>query len=310
MLLKKYKPTKIADFQFPPNLESTLNSFLSNNCIHLLIYGASVSGKTTLIHSLLNDYYEIPNYGSNVLYINNIQEQTVQADMKGFCQTKCTIPNKKKFIVIDDLDTIQEQHQQIFCNFIDKYKTKIHFICSCNNLQKVLDCIHSRLFVAHLPIINSFILRNILDKIVLNEQILMENDKVKEKVIKASNNSVNILINMLDKYRLYGLEITEDVVDKLCSNIPNYVFDEYTSFVKEKNINEAVRVIIRLFHQGYSVLDILDCYYVFIKETNELSDTQKYKFIPHICNYINHFYIMYDDCIELAFFTNKLIDNV
>ena len=49
-----------------------------------------------------------------------------------------TIKNKKKIVVLDDIDIINEQSQQVFRNCIDKFSHNVHFISSCSNTQKVI----------------------------------------------------------------------------------------------------------------------------------------------------------------------------
>ena len=54
-------------------------------------------------------------------------------------------------------------------------------------------------------------------------------------------------------------------------------------------------------------MDILDSYFVFIKNTAILTEEQKYNIIPFICKYITIFHNIHEDEIELALFTNNLI---
>ena len=61
-----------------------------------------------------------------------------------------------------------------------------------------------------------------------------------------------------------------------------------------------------IYDKGYSVMDILDNYFLFIKITDMLTETQKYNIIPIICKYISVFYNIHEDEIELALFTNNL----
>ena len=74
-----------------------------------------------------------------------------------------------------------------------------------------------------------------------------------------------------------------------------------------KQTNEAVSLMYSIYDQGYSVIDILDNYFTFIKQTHLLSEEQKYKIIPYICKYIEIFYNIHEDVIELALFTSNLV---
>jgi len=62
-----------------------------------------------------------------------------------------------------------------------------------------------------------------------------------------------------------------------------------------------------LFDKGYSVMDILDNYFLFVKMTPLLSEDEKYAVISVICKYIAAFHNIHEDEIELALFTNNVI---
>ena len=53
-------------------------------------------------------------------------------------------------------------------------------------------------------------------------------------------------------------------------------------------------------------MDILDNYFLFVKNTDIISEDEKYEVIPIICKYITVFHNIHEDEIELALFTNNL----
>jgi hypothetical protein len=61
-----------------------------------------------------------------------------------------------------------------------------------------------------------------------------------------------------------------------------------------------------IYNKGYSVMDILDSYFTFIKITTILDETIKYKVIKLILKYIALFHTLHENEIELALFTNEL----
>jgi hypothetical protein len=54
-------------------------------------------------------------------------------------------------------------------------------------------------------------------------------------------------------------------------------------------------------------MDILDNYFIYLKNTTLLTEEEKYAIIPYICKYITIFNNVHEDEIELAHFTNNLI---
>ena len=154
--LKKYKPMIFVDFFIEKLLIKLLKTLIKMDSLNILLIGNSGSGKTSILDATIREYYKlkkIPKH--NVLYINSLKEQGIQYyrnEVKTFCQTMCTIPNKKKIIVLDDVDTINEQSQQVFRNYIDKYSHNVNFIISCANLQKVIESLQSRTIIIKLKL--------------------------------------------------------------------------------------------------------------------------------------------------------------
>jgi DNA polymerase III gamma/tau subunit len=130
--------------------------------------------------------------------------------------------------------------------------------------------------------------------------------EAEEFVINLSNNTVKVLVNYMEKFKLYGSTITLSNAMSLCSNISFQIFESYTNHVKSGELNQAIRLIYDINDKGYSVMDILDNYFVFIKSTDILNEDEKYKIIPYICKYITVFHDVHEDEIELALFTNNI----
>ena len=65
-----------------------------------------------------------------------------------------------------------------------------------------------------------------------------------------------------------------------------------------------------MYDKGYSVMDILDNFFLFVKITNKLTETQKYAIVPIICKYIAIFNNIHEDEIELSLFTNNVVANI
>lgn len=312
LFVYKFQPIYFNDYEIQDEIIKTLKILITMENINLLIIGDMSSGKTSLLNTIIREYYvgtSPKEYEENVLYINSLKEQGInyyRTDVKTFCQTCSNIKNKKKFLVLDDIDLINEQSQQVFRNCIDKYSHNVHFISSCNNIQKVIESLQSRFTIIKIKSLNKANLLSLINKIKTIENIEIE-PEVEDFIINISNNNVKILINYMEKFKLYGNKITLPLAIQLCCNISFLIFEEYTKFVINKNIEKSVRIIYDIYDKGYSVMDILDNYFVFVKNTIILNEEQKYKILPYICKYITIFYNIHEDEIELALFTNNLI---
>jgi len=313
LFIHKYQPLYFNDFGVDNSVVNMLKTLILIDNLNVLIIGDMASGKTSLLNALIREYYvgyTPKDYEENVLYINSLKEQGInyyRTDVKTFCQTCSNIKNKKKIIILDDIDIINEQSQQVFRNCIDKYSHNVHFISSCSNIQKVIESIQSRFYIIKMKPLHKETLKEIIDTIKKNENIDIESD-AEDFVINISNNTVKILINYMEKFKLLGEKITLELAIKLCSNISFCTLEKYTNSIKENNLEHALMIIYDLYNIGYSVMDILDNYFIFIKHTLILNEDEKYKIIPYICKYISIFHNVHEDEIELALFTNNLIN--
>jgi DNA polymerase III delta prime subunit len=309
--LKKYQPKYYDEFQIEKDYKELLNLLINMDSLNILLIGNPGSGKTSLLEATVREYYNVSKLPiNNMLYINNLKDQGIQYyrnEVKTFCQTPSTINGKKKFIVLDDIDVINEQSQQVFRNCIDKYSHKVNFIASCSNTQKVIESIQSRSTIIKLKPLTKQFLKNIINNIKTNENIVIS-EKAENFILNICNNSVRLLINYLEKFKLLNTKITYEICRDVCTNISYYEFEKYTDlWYNKKDIKNSVKVIFSIFNKGYSVMDILDCYFLFIKTTENIPEEHKYKIIKLICKYISFFYTIHEDEIELVFFTKDLI---
>ena len=318
LLINKYTPLFFKDFEIDASLINLLNTFISINTLNILFIGDIGSGKTSLLSAAIREYYSY-NYTTpisnkliddNVLYINSLKDQGInyyRTDVKTFCQTCSSIKNKKKIVVLDDLDLINEQSQQVFRNCIDKFGHSVHFIASCSNIQKVIESIQSRFNIIKIKPLERVNLTKILRRITALENITINPD-AEDFILDLCNNTIKILINYIEKFKLLNEEITLSLATSICTNISFITFKNYTELLKSKQLMSAIKLLYSVHEKGYSVMDILDNYFLFIKTTNMISEDDKYKIIPYICKYITIFHNIHEDDIELALFTNNLIN--
>jgi len=308
----KYQPKKIDDFELNNQMKDLFKNLITMDNLSLMLIGNSGSGKSTLINVLINEYYkdiDENNKNNNIMTINTLKEQGIQYyrnEVKTFCQIPCSIKKKKKIIILDDIDLINEQSQQVFRNCMDKYMHNVHFLCSCGNTQKVIESIQSRIITIKILPFSKDNLQTIITKIKINENIKINKD-AEETLLTISNNSIRILINYMEKFKLIDEEITKEKVEKLCTNINFHDFTLYINFCKNNNLGNALKIIMNIYDSGFSVIDILDNLFVFIKQNNNLLENHKYELIKLLCKYITIFHNIHEDEIELCLLTNNIV---
>lgn len=230
--INKYKPYFLKDFYMKDELYNVITNFIQTDFIQVLFVGNTCSGKTSLINSIIREYYELSKTQNfpenNIMYVNNLKEQGIQFfrnEMKTFCQSHSIIRGKKKMVIIDDLDMINEQSQQVFRNYIDKYKNIIHFVFVCTNLQKVNESIQSRLHIIELPNPNKQQIEKIMNTIIKNENLEITSE-AKDYLLSICDYSIRLLINYLEKIFLLKMSVDLELCKMLCSTISHQKFDK------------------------------------------------------------------------------------
>jgi DNA polymerase III delta prime subunit len=312
--VNRYKPYYITDFFLDETHMNVLNALIEIDDLNILIVGSECSGKTSLTHAIIRNYYNMNKSATfpehNIMFINNLKEQGIQFfrnEMKSFCQSQSNIPGKKKLIVVDDIDSINEQSQQVFRNYIDKYGNNVQFISACTNIQKVNESLQSRLHILKINRLQKKHLVETMNKIIAIEKLQIDAES-KEFMLSICNDSIRVLINYLEKIYILGEPIDIKSANNLCSNISYVQFEKYVVQLKNGNLREAIEILCEIHDYGYSVIDILDYFFNFVKFTPNIEENIKYRILPFLCKYITIFHKVHEDSIELAFFTNNLME--
>lgn len=317
--ISKYKPYYIENFSGNENLISVIESLIHIDDINILVTGSSNSGKTSLLYAIIRKYYNLDKSKgfpeNNIMFINSLKEQGInyyRNEMKSFCQSKCSIYGKKKLVIIDDLDLINEQCQQVFRNHIDKYKNNVHFVSVCSNIHKVIESIQSRLHIIKMESPKIETTQLIMNNIIQNEKLKIMDD-AKEYLLTFSKHSVREIISHLEKITI--LSEGDNIIDveqckNIISNISYKQFEIYLEHIKNEDLESAVDKLYEIYDYGYSVIDILDMFFSFVKTTRILEEEQKYKILPILCKYITYFHSLHEDIIEIVMFSSEILEQI
>jgi len=315
--IDKYKPYYIKDFISREKLQSVVQSLIKIDDMNVLITGAGNSGKTSFLYAIIREYYGLEkNQGfpeNNVMFINSLKEQGInyfRTEVKTFSQSCCSIYGKKKLIIVDDLDLINEQSQHVFRNYIDKYKHNVNFIAVCSNIHKVVESIQSRLHVLRIEPLEKETVRMLMHQIMEKEHLSIT-DEAQEYMLSFSKHSIRVVISHLEKIHIL-LDLPTHTLDideckSILSTLSHNHIEAYLSSVREGDLTKGVDILYHIHDYGYSVIDILDAFYSYVKTVTTLDEEKKYKMLPIICKYISIFHNLHEDEIELVMFTNDII---
>ena len=309
MFLIKYRPNTLDKLEISSELKFTIKTIIAIGYINILINGERGCGKTTTINAILTEFYGVNYNTDNILWISALKDigmNYFRTDVKTFCQTSINI-NCKKTVIIDDIDFMGDQCQHIIRHIIDKYNKHVHFIISCTTIHKVIDSLQSQLTVINKEPISSSAIFNCIQYISTRENISIT-DKQINQLILICNNNIGMTINHIEKLKLFGENITDEIISSICNSISFDDISKYIDLCKEKNFIEALAIMKSLTGRGYSVIDIMDIIFNFIKNTNTMSENIKFDLLHPLCSKIITFNIIHEDVIELSFFTNRVIN--
>jgi len=312
LLIHKYKPKTIDDLLLSNNNKNLLNKYLENSYFNLILEGESGCGKSSLINIIIKHYYNNNNLvNSYVCYISLLRDQGIhfyKNEVKIFINN-CINNSYKKIIVIEDVEMFSDVIQQYFYELVKNYKNIIYFILSTSNILKINSNFSYLLDIIKFEPLNRDYLLNILNTIIREENINIDNN-IKTYIINLSNNSINNLINNIEKIKLLynNFESLNDVKElDIESNIIINYYDELIDHCIKKEKKEAVSFVLNLIHKGHSIIDILENFLYYIKNnTINIVEQKKYLIIKYIINYINNHFTIEEDNIEIIFFVNHL----
>jgi replication-associated recombination protein RarA len=315
LLIHKYRPTNINQLLLSENNKNLVTNFITNNYFNLIFEGSSGCGKSSLINIILQEYYKGNNkiIETNVCYISLLKDQGInfyKNEVRIFINN-CINNSYKKFIVIEDVEFFSDMIQMYFFELIKNHKNTIYFMLTTSNKLKINNNLLHLLDIIKFEQVTYSSLLDILTHILTKEQINID-ISIKKYIIKLSNNSINNLINNIEKIILLynNFASLKDVKElDIESNIVIEHYDELIDYCINNKKQEAVDFMLNLLNKGYSIIDILENFLYYIKEVNKfIIEEKKYLIIKLIVNFINNYFSIEEDNIQIIFFTNHLFN--
>jgi replication-associated recombination protein RarA len=261
--------------------------------VQLLIVGNAGTGKTTLANLIAKELAR----DDNLLRITSIDQSIayLRSDVKTFCTTR---GSHKKVLLVDNIDTISEQCQQLILTIA----APVHFISTATSFHQVIDSIHSQVINFSLKPFTDDDLMRIMERIIAEERLPIA-PEVKGAILKYTKKSCRIMMNTLEKISLME-EFTVETVEQACTYISN--MDGVVRHILNRRLRPAIDVMISIYNDGYSIMDILDAFMDYLK-ISDIDQPIKYQWTKICCKYIIIFHERHEHPIELPFFVTDLM---
>lgn len=143
MWVEKYRPKTVDECIFTKDIKDYFKSLVSGKEIpNLLLSGGAGCGKTTIAKALCEELE------TDWLFINGSDDSgidTLRSKIKDFAVSR-SLTGNTKVVIIDEADYLNpNSFQPAFRSFLEIYSSNCRFILTCNNKNKLIKPIRSRL---------------------------------------------------------------------------------------------------------------------------------------------------------------------
>lgn len=294
LLLHKYSPVYIDDLLHSNQIVEILQHFMDIKYFNLLLIGGEDCGKSTIINTMIqecmyqnfithNDIYRINNFQINTFidYLNK---------MRTFCQ--CNVnANKPKFVILENLDTYNENNQQFIKSVIQDAKQNVHFIVTTSCINDIIEPIQSALFQINIPKFDKHKMFQHFKHISEMEKLNIDDESILQ-IMNMNDYSYTNTVSCLEKVKLHESFETSYI------SIESNFFKDYLLLCNQNDVAKAYKKLYRLYTHGFTISDIIDELYKYIKYIND-----EYQLISVLCEYINDVNNGCDDSFQLYFMT-------
>lgn len=193
------------------------------------------------------------------------------------------VPNELKYkvYIIDEVHMLSIGAFNALLKTLEEPPEHVVFILATTELNKVPTTIISRCQTLEFKKIDNDSMINKLKYIAEKENIKIDDESLKE-ISKYSNGGLRDAIGLLEKTTSYSDKIDIDIVREVIGNISQKQFEQFLSFINDKNIEEVIKMVNDFYVCG---VDLIKIAYNLIEYFRDYLINNK-KYDKNICSFI------------------------
>ena len=233
--VEKYRPLKLDDIKGQNKIVESLKNIIENGSFpHLLFYGGSGFGKTSVILSVIDEYFG-KKKKLMVMRLDASDDRginSVRDEIKAFAEKKNYFQSGIKVIILDEADSMTFDAQFALRRIIEKYSNNTRFCLICNYENKIIPAIKSRCAEFKFNSITDKDMKERLKYVSKCENINVKNE-ILDTVSKISKGDLRKAINLLQTVSLCD---ENKINSKICYSV--------SGFPNPKEINTIINILL------------------------------------------------------------------
>lgn len=254
----------------------------NENMPHMIFYGPAGTGKTSIAKIIVKEYFiDVGGSSGMLMELNASKERSVSVvreKVGGFIGASSVYPNKRRCVILDEVDYWDELPQATLRRMMEDYVDNAFFILICNYLSKIISPIVSRCADFNFRPLKDNEIKAILMKICIEEDINLSESNM-NKIVKYSMGDARSALNYL-----HTLKNNEEI------DLEAIIGSSNIGAIKQIVVNTIKGQIQSAVNLGVKFIENSDiktfCNYLFdtMRRVKGIPEKVKYKYI------LNHLY--------------------
>jgi replication factor C subunit 2/4 len=221
---------------------------------------------------------------SAVLELNASNERgidVVREKIKGFAQSKVTLPtNRHKIIILDEADSMTTGAQQALRRTMEIYSSTTRFALACNTSDKIIEPIQSRCAHVRFNKLTEQQIKKRVLQICAKENVEYTEDGIEAILFTAQGDLRQAINNLQSTHDGFG-KVNNENVFKVCDEPHPNTVREMLKYCIANQFDDAYKKMKYLWNLGYSSQDIISNIFNVCK-TLDMPENLKMEYIKEI----------------------------